>query len=96
MKLVSIKFSDHYRYGEVELKENQYFACCIFGAKWTIPTEQIKYMTQEGIWLRILEKTSDNEVYVCKEPCRGFREPYLAIAIVELERGDKYFELSNF
>ena len=55
-----------------------------------------QYMTQEDIWLRILEKTSDNEVYVCKEPCRVFREPYLANAIVELQYGDKYFELSHF
>ena len=95
MKLIDIKFTDHYKYNEVKLKENQFFACCIFGALHRIPQEQRRYMTQEHIWLQLLEKTSDNEVYICKEPKRVFREPYLANAIIELEYGDKYYELGK-
>lgn len=81
-----IKRQDKFNKTDMEnLKENQYFACIVYGASWQIKDEERKYMTDEQYYKRLLCQPTNEGFYITKKYNYGFCNEYGCNCIVELE-----------
>lgn len=87
-----IKFITQEELHEMTLEKNQYFASCVLGAERNIPKEDKLYMTKEQIYKAILCQTSDNNIYITKNPHKKMFNDYGLNCVVEVSE----YELFNF
>ena len=85
MKVVKYNPNRPFKKGEIELEENQYFASCVYGARWKFPN-----LYGDELLLACLQHGTDRPPTLYKKPEFNCCNNYGTNIIVEIEPFDKY------